>query len=367
MAERGQVSIFIILGLVIILSSSLIFYLNSMKSRETKSEVETSYETSLDIIPIKNYVESCIQMVGEEGIQLIGRQGGYFNKSLYPIRDLGQAFPYYFYEDKSLMPTKQTVQEELSKYVDNNLFNCLNNFSIFKQQGVNVKHNGVRTETLISQNKIIFLVFYPLVVTKQKTETQISEFSAQVENVRLHKIYDVIQNLILKHIRNSHSICLSCILEYADINEFDIYLDHLDNSRIQFIIQDNKTILNGEPFEYIFINKYVENPCNLNIDGDYFQIENCLTLKKEELGYNFIVYEIPDMAAKNGELFQYKVIASGIGLKYSDSTYLFEINSTTGDIRFLPREDDIGNYTILITVRDGFGSEEYKPFNLKIN
>jgi len=46
MAERGQVSIFIILGLVIILSSSLIFYLNSMKSRETKSEVETSYETS---------------------------------------------------------------------------------------------------------------------------------------------------------------------------------------------------------------------------------------------------------------------------------------------------------------------------------
>jgi hypothetical protein len=47
----------------------------------------------------------------------------------------------------------------------------------------------------------------------------------------------------------------------------------------------------------------------------------------------------------------------GQNMTYSDSSALFDIGSTSGLISFVPTNDDVGNYTVNITVDDGMGCD----------
>ncbi len=69
-----------------------------------------------------------------------------------------------------------------------------------------------------------------------------------------------------------------------------------------------------------------------------------------------------------GEEYNYQIQANdvdGDNLTFNDNTTLFDINRTTGDIRFTPNISDIGTYTINITVSDGLLNTS-KAFTLSI-
>jgi len=69
-----------------------------------------------------------------------------------------------------------------------------------------------------------------------------------------------------------------------------------------------------------------------------------------------VIEPIPNQQAYAYALFSYQVVASdpdNDSLTYYDNTTLFNINQSTGLIEFTPINNDIGSYTINITVSDG--------------
>ena len=88
MNKRGQVTIFVIVGIVIVISVFLVFYfLGDRIKRQT--EVEAVFDES-SLEPLQDYVGDCIEKHGNEAIELILKQGGKIDPGFY----------YYFNDNK---------------------------------------------------------------------------------------------------------------------------------------------------------------------------------------------------------------------------------------------------------------------------
>ena len=64
--KRGQISVFIILGILIAAVIIFVFRTNFVIKQES----------SVDVEPIKEHVENCIREKGFEGIEKLEKQGG---------------------------------------------------------------------------------------------------------------------------------------------------------------------------------------------------------------------------------------------------------------------------------------------------
>ena len=362
--KRGQVTIFILLGLVILIAALFLFYFNSDKK---SSEVEKNFESQQDIMPIRNYIESCIKLVGEDAIVWIGEHGGYYELPTYSTKDYSIETAYYFYENSNIMPSKTDVEEELSKYLNKELSFCLRNFVDFTQQGFDIEQGEIVTTTIIRPGNVLFNVNFPVVVKKDKSKIKLNSFSNSVDKIRLNTVYGAVNSIINEQMKDFESICLSYLFNLTIENDLYINTEKLSDDTILFTITDFNSIINNSPYKYIFANKYEQYSCsNPPADpGIDFYME-CLEQEIEESGYGLYFENIPDMTAVINETFYYKVNAIGLNLNFSDHTYLFDINETTGEINFTPASNQIGIHDVWINVKDGLGNEKYDTFLLNI-
>jgi hypothetical protein len=115
--------------------------------------------------------------------------------------------------------------------------------------------------------------------------------------------------------------------------------------------------------------------------GDYYinisVISNCGLMTDTEM-INFTVAErnrppslihIPDQAINQSDLFIYDVNATDPDndtLFFGDNTTMFQINSQTGLIYFVPGQEDVGNNSVLIWVIDGKGGIDWQVVNFEV-
>ena len=77
--KKGQVTIFIIVGIIILFTFAGILYFTKTTVKETVSaEGEHIIATvPQEFKPITDYTEGCLNQIGKRGLQLLGQQGGY--------------------------------------------------------------------------------------------------------------------------------------------------------------------------------------------------------------------------------------------------------------------------------------------------
>ena len=80
MHKRGQVTVFIIVGVLILIVAGVFLYSQDKKIIEKPTTINTA--------PIISFVEQCIKSTAQEGIFENGKQGGYFILPEYSTTDL---------------------------------------------------------------------------------------------------------------------------------------------------------------------------------------------------------------------------------------------------------------------------------------
>ena len=140
--NRGQVTIFIIVAIVIV--GSIVAYF-SLRDNFGKSIPE-------NMKPVYDYYLSCLDATTKEGIALLGEQGGYIElpdfepgSAYIPFSSqlsfFGQPVPYWMFVSgnnflKEQVPTKITMEKQLGDYVGERLDSC--DFSNFEKMGYGV-------------------------------------------------------------------------------------------------------------------------------------------------------------------------------------------------------------------------------------
>ena len=238
MMKRGQLTIFIIVGIILIASVSLFFILRGGISQDI-----TIPETA----NVQDFVSNCIEEIGTDVIEQIGEGGGYYFSSDIAT-DSGLAI--YYSGEENYVPSKESIEEEINSYVEENLFFCTRNFVDFPE--LDITQGGIKVDSKINDEEVILDVDYLISVGKENNTNILRDFKISIP-VRLGVIY----NSILEIVQTSREdICLSCILEVSLEDDLYVDMNDVDGEKVMFVVKDENSKLNDEPFEWVFVIDY---------------------------------------------------------------------------------------------------------------
>jgi|SRR3989338_5765903 len=191
MQKRAQVTVFIILGIIIIaVIVGIAFFYGDRIQNFTRPGVLDS--SSLE--PLKSFVASCMKESVSSDLELLKKNSGYFTK-------ISSTVVYSGYEinaivDKGLsspnkMNSKTGIENEISRHVENEIAdNCdLNDFNFEISKG------DAKVVTEIRDSNVVVAMDYPLTVSKGGTSLTLNDFSLIVDD-DFGKIYRAVNDIV---------------------------------------------------------------------------------------------------------------------------------------------------------------------------
>jgi len=195
--SKGQVTVFIILGLIAIIAVSLVLYLNTVKiEKPSEQEVQAVAEVPELLLPVKSYISECVRSTAKDAIRRMGDYGGYTDvgtikdfkvNRVDPTSSDGVAFslrsdlivPYWWYmsSDNEAFPAEfsskrpnlykaqgePSMERQLDLWIEENIEICLADFNALKVQGYFFEDIGeFRVDTKITPETILFYVEYKI-------------------------------------------------------------------------------------------------------------------------------------------------------------------------------------------------------------
>ncbi|MBI2558740.1 hypothetical protein HYW20_05435 [Candidatus Woesearchaeota archaeon] len=252
--NKAQISLFLILGLILLFVGWIGFYFVTSFKEVKSSETEKVSELPLSAVSIKNYIDVCVKKVAEEGVYFIGLQGGYYDAPLLSDSLLNIRVPYYWHNENNKMPNKDTMGQELSKYIKNKIPECTNNFKNFEESGYKFEIGNISAISNIASENVIVEVDYPIKVNIGPNVAQFNKFISNI-NINFNKKYSFVKQIVIEQEKNPNSIPLGFISHLAYENNFTFqYLNIEKNIVLYALIFDEGEY--KEPFIYAFMAKY---------------------------------------------------------------------------------------------------------------
>ncbi|MBI2572611.1 hypothetical protein HYV86_02015 [Candidatus Woesearchaeota archaeon] len=252
LGTKGQVTIFIIVGILLLFGFGAVWYFTS-STGQAELEVEETIlvsSTPQAFEPISLYTESCMRQVAERGVRILGEQGGYIYPDLVgefsstnPTEFDGLSLesvkiPYWHYNAApnadskislaSLRPAlfdeqddRMSVEAQVRRYVSEQLDDCLQDYEPFVSQGFEIvdKQSPIPT-VMVRENDVVVNVEMPLRLRKGESEGDFKQFVVTLP-VPLKKYYDLANNISITEQQHPflENIALNLLQVYSGLDQ----------------------------------------------------------------------------------------------------------------------------------------------------
>jgi hypothetical protein len=197
--KRGQVTIFMVLALFLLLLGSLYFY----SKRASLFEGEF---VQPEIAPAKNFVEACIVSVARQGLAILGTNGGYITfpeeielnprsyLKLGPVSGIKN--PYWWYDGVQNIPSEGFITSQLEAYITSELETCIEGFQDFNQFEVE-ERGPLNVKVTLNEEDTTVDVNYPITLISNfnRTRYELENFRQDIP-VRLKKVYEAARDVL---------------------------------------------------------------------------------------------------------------------------------------------------------------------------
>jgi hypothetical protein len=248
MEKRGQISIFIIIGILLVIILSLVFLTRNQESG-------FGFSGSPDIRPIEHYIELCIKSSASDALYLAGMQGGYTTTPKTYFESGYARTAYWYKKGEDISPDVEKIEQEISYYVDNALPECIESLDVFNEMGYEFEFGALNTNTKINENYVNFDIDYPIKIKKQESVSEISDFHQRFD-VRLGHVINIAKKIVNKEIEDPDWIDMTYLTE-QDI-DFKIY-PYDENIIIYSLVDNDSKISNNMDFVFLFANLFNES------------------------------------------------------------------------------------------------------------
>jgi hypothetical protein len=251
--KRGQVTIFIIIAIFIVVAViSLIFLVKTKSSSELDKEFFSQANIKPSLQNIQSFILDCLDETSKDALDVIGVQGGYYTKPE-KAYDLQWVFiPYYYHRGEFLMPSKQKIESELNNYIDDQLGDCIANgdFNDFR-----LDYSSSRTRSMIKPGEVLFEIDMPVQINKEDNVVTLELGDYPVSrNSSLYEILEVAEYITNSHKRDPELYCISCVGEMAEERDLFVDIMRFTEDSMMTVISENHT--SSEKYSFVFLNKY---------------------------------------------------------------------------------------------------------------
>lgn len=201
--KRGQITVFVILGLLILIAVSVYWYSTYVRVVEP---VLVEEKVPREIVPVYEFIRSCLQSVAKEGLLAMGFQGGFI--SIPPVIDRNhRAFlqldpsgvakiPFWFYEGEDRAPSISYMEKELGVFVRDSLQGCIGNFESLKPQFFVKSLEEIRPRVSFGQKDVVVEANWPLQIDTAGFSTKHDLFVARVD-VPMRAVWELANSTIV--------------------------------------------------------------------------------------------------------------------------------------------------------------------------
>lgn len=226
--KGGQVTIFIILAIVIVVGIVLFFSFRP----SFRSDVPE------DMRPIYDYYISCMESVASRGVSILGEQGGYIDVPDFEAGSpyspfssqldfFGQGVPYWLYLSgnnflKEQVPTKSGMEEELDNYIASRQAGFCD-FSEFEQAGYDIYIEDGEVSSSINDETVDVVMNNKVTIFRDGDSTTISSHKFSLSS-RLGAFFDMASNIFEKEKSTMflEEYAVDVLRNYAPVDGVDI-------------------------------------------------------------------------------------------------------------------------------------------------
>ena len=255
-SKKGQVTLFVILGLIILLAIILVVSFKSDTVEKIKSvQIFKPSLIEIEAENVKAEAEGCMTDVLEGGLFLIGLQGGYISvdgmeytnityELLLPYWPGMEGTVYSYYGNTNRIPSVQMAAEGLSSYLDEHVPR------LCKTEKEGVDYGNFKSEVLITDVEVVVNADWDVTVRKENAEAKIEKMTIKVP-VRLKVLLTLFRQMVDDQIEASkEKLCVSCWSRVASYNNLEIRTQELGKDTI-FLIFDSKSKIAGGDYPFM--------------------------------------------------------------------------------------------------------------------
>lgn len=343
MSKRGQITIIMIIGIIMLfLTLAVIFIVRNAATEDikTKSEIIPD-DTSFD--PVKSYIDYCLERTAKEAVEYVSFRGGYYHVPEPTLNQVLVNIPYYFNLGQKRFPTKDLISNQMASYIEDNIDDCFQDFSSFRNQGIGVVSGKPKVEVTLGRTTI-FDLHLSLELEKKDIIKGLQKFSYTLP-LDFEEVYSIIEQTMLEQEKNPNFVPIGKVSSQSKEKDFKFELSYLDNNVVVYSYIFNRYFIDDEKYIFVFANRY-----------------DWRALEWKPLDY---IQDLGDQRCYVGDICSFNLNMYGDPFMFEDYNELFDITSD-GMIKFIPNQESVGMHEILIKISDPDGSEEIVVFKLEI-
>lgn len=230
MKKRAQVTLFIILGIVLLVA--IVFFIF------VRTKVITPAIPKIIMPRVEEYVDNCIKEAGQQGLNLVGKQGGDVNPGLYTWYKRDKVTYLCYTENYTACVNRRPglkyhVEREISSFVKSQLTSCMNN-APFERQGYAISQGEINVETIIGDYNTRVDVDFPITIQKGDFVFKKDKFSA-VFDVPLGELVETASKIVNEEISNPLGVVFWDLYIAKSRGRIEIEKDTIEKAEIYIL------------------------------------------------------------------------------------------------------------------------------------
>jgi len=240
--RKGQVTVYVFIGILVLFIVGSIMYAQQLRSGAGIAQGIT-YPPKVQ--EVRDLVEACVQKTVNEGLMVLGLQGGYYQL---PERVSAEtaltSFAYWYYNGQAVVPSLEEVEDQLSLYVRDNVPACA---GVGEAVGLDIQAGRVAAEVMSQGDGVLVSVDYPLSMNVGGVTAQIRDPYMVGVPVRLQKVYESARQIVNNTVNDPEYVDIT----YLAASGFDIEVTPMENGGLLYAILDRNSVVNNMPFQFV--------------------------------------------------------------------------------------------------------------------
>ena len=362
MSKRGQVTIFIVMGILVLMTVAGIMYLAKIRTtEELKAEAPKNSVSFLSA-----FVSNCLEKATIIGMETVLSQGGYYqfppNLDIFSFNDEKLQVPIYFLETNVKMPAISEIEKEVAMAATERMLDCTGQFETFTKQSYMVTA-GEPNLTIHFAEETLAVVEYPLVIKIGGIETALSTFSVSIP-FNFPEKYNAVKEYLSKQEADPQYFLVGELSSKAYEKNFGFGFKQADDADQNILISLSYPLKTStEPLIYNFAAQFKWAP------GDLSETEEIKAEETETSGVTSLqLFSIPSWNITSPGVHTFQVNAKGedVTFKTDDPDNLL-IGTKTGVITLSTENFPNDEYLYYVGVNDAFNRSVITPLYININ
>ncbi|MBL7100417.1 MAG: hypothetical protein ISS23_00510 [Nanoarchaeota archaeon] len=253
--KKGQVSFFVILGLVFSVLIILLFtFKGTVIEQAGKIGIIKGISLSEESKMVQSDVGECMKEEAYNSLIKLGLQGGYLDLERITHAKLSGATDfldydgtaYLYYKGQNKVPSLMQMQNDL---IEDLIIRSTNCKKTYKDLTINYGRAVPKTE--IKEDKIIFKINWVIDIQKDDSKSTVKYVNFEMP-LRLGKIREVLNEIVESQ---TEEICISCLTETGFKNHMTIDIENAEGD-IFYLITDEKSKIRDKNYMFLIANKF---------------------------------------------------------------------------------------------------------------